>query len=1043
MPKIKMSFRRFAVWIMILAFWTYLPKRANADSNTANLSVSVSDSSGALIPGAHLALRNTDTNQEQQIDSGKTGSVTFTFLKAGHYALTVSKDGFADIVVDHIVLNVGDEKRLQLSLKIGNAAQTINVDGSGLSINTTDASVSTVVDRKFVENIPLNGRSFQDLISLTPGVVTQSPQSGSSIAYNGDFSVNGQRTESNYYTVDGVSGNNSAGNGYGQPQAGTSGALGGSTALGTTQSLISVDALQEFRVQSSSYSAEYGRSPGGQFSLATRSGTNQLHGSIFDYIRNNYFDANDWFNDHYGDALPALRQNDFGGTLGGPITIPHLYDGKSKSFFFVSYEGLRLAQPQAASIQYVPDTNLRQNAPAAIQSILNAYPIQNGLDYGNGLAQFIAPYSLPSQLDSTSIRLDHTVNPKTTLFFRAGYTPSTSSARSLSSLATTSMNAQSYTLGATSQVLPSITNQFRIGYTWGKSSVSQRLDNFGGATPIDLASTMGLGNAFSTTAVFQIYIPSVGDSLLQTANPVNRSKQWNVVDTVDISMGHHQLKFGVDYRRIDAPLTPQSPTADAVFESSRSVLNNAADILILEKINAAAPVFNEFSSFVQDEWQISQNLHLSGGIRWEINPPPTEAHGHDAYTALGSLSDPSSLQLAPEGTPLWKTTWYNFAPRLGLAWTAHHSVGWETVLRSGGGVFFDTDNQLATNGYAGIGFLASQFLFGASVPVSATELQFSPSAAAPYTSAPVYAFPSHLQLPYALEWNASLEQALGKSQAVTISYVASNGRRLLQQQNLSLSSVNSNFGTVIFVPNGVTSNYQALQVQFQRSISHGVQALGSYTWSHSLDYGSTDSAQPLTRGNSDFDVRNSLQAGLSWDLPGLRGNRILRAAGSDWGLDGRFIVRTSFPITLEGNYLTDPATGSQYYGNVNLVPNEPVYLYGSQYPGGRAINPSAFTTPSGSGAGDAPRNFVRGFGAEQINLAVRRTFPLHDRLSLQFRAETFNLLNHPNFGYVDPYFYDATFGEATKMLNQSLGTVASQYQQGGPRSMQFALKAVF
>jgi hypothetical protein len=169
-----------------------------ADSSTASLSVSLSDSSGALVPGAHLVLRNSDTNQEQESDSGPGGVATFSFLKPGRYTLTVSKDAFADVVVDHILLNLGDDKRLELSLRVRSNEQTVRVDGSGLTINTTDASVSTVIDRKFVENIPLNGRSFQDLIQMTPGVVTQSPQSQSSVSVNGDFSVNGQRTESNY-----------------------------------------------------------------------------------------------------------------------------------------------------------------------------------------------------------------------------------------------------------------------------------------------------------------------------------------------------------------------------------------------------------------------------------------------------------------------------------------------------------------------------------------------------------------------------------------------------------------------------------------------------------------------------------------------------------------------------------------------------------------------------------------------------------------------------------------------------------------------------
>jgi hypothetical protein len=372
MPKIEVPFRRSAVWAILAMLLTLPSSSAFADSSTASLSVSISDSSGAVVPGAHIVLRNAETNQEQQAASGITGSATFTFLKPGLYGLTVSKESFADVVVDHILLNVADDRRIRLSLKVGSASQTVNVDGTGLTINTTDASVSTVVDRKFVENMPLNGRSFQDLISMTPGVVTQSPQAAGGIQSKGDFSVNGQRTESNSYTVDGVSGNNGTGYPTGYGQAGSMGAIAASTALGTTQSLISVDALQEFRVMSSTYSAEYGRTPGGQFSLSTRSGTNAPHGTAFDYLRNDALDSNDWFNKHNGKAKTALRQNDFGSTFGGPVLLPHVYSGKYRTFFFASYEGLRLTQPTAATTQYVPSLSVRTGTVASLQPIFNA-----------------------------------------------------------------------------------------------------------------------------------------------------------------------------------------------------------------------------------------------------------------------------------------------------------------------------------------------------------------------------------------------------------------------------------------------------------------------------------------------------------------------------------------------------------------------------------------------------------------------------------------------------------------------------------------------
>src|SRR5437879_3531894 len=250
-------------------------------------------------------------------------------------------------------------------MQVGSVSQTVTVEGGAPMINTTGAAVGTVVDQTYIKNMPLNGRSFQDLILLTPGIVTQTSQTGglnnnAGIGSTGEFSVNGQRPESNNYMVDGVSANLGAARGTAMiVGAGASGSVPGATALGTTQALVSVDDLQEFRVESSTYSAEYGRNPGGQLAFTTKSGTNQWHGTAYDYLRNDYFDANDWFNNYFGQKEPPLRQNDFGGTLGGPIWIPGAYNGKDKTFFFFSYEGLRLLQPQPAFVAAVPDAALR------------------------------------------------------------------------------------------------------------------------------------------------------------------------------------------------------------------------------------------------------------------------------------------------------------------------------------------------------------------------------------------------------------------------------------------------------------------------------------------------------------------------------------------------------------------------------------------------------------------------------------------------------------------------------------------------------------
>jgi hypothetical protein len=281
---------------------------------------------------------------------------------------------------------------------------------------------------------------------------------------------------------------------------------------------------------------------------------------------------------------------------------------------------------------------------------------------------------------------------------------------------------------------------------------------------------------------------------------------------------------------------------------------------------------------------------------------------------------------------------------------------------------------------------------------------------------------------------------------------------LLEENELTVTPFNPNFGTLLFYRNGLTSDYNALQLQFQRRLSQGLQVLASYTWSHCLDYGSYNTALAYQRGNCDFDVRQNFSSAFSYDLPNVSQNQIVGVFLHHWGLDDRFTVRTGFPVNLtSGLHVVDPATGMQRVGGLDVVSGQPFYIYGSQCaavydngiscPGGRAINPDAFSEPAAGDLGDAPRNFLRGFGAWQMDLALRREFPIHERLKLQFRAEAFNVFNHPNFGVINATYCPAgpgcTFGQATATLAASLGILSPLYQQGGPRSMQLALKLSF
>ena len=530
--------------------------------------------------------------------------------------------------------------------------------------------------------------------------------------------------------------------------------------------------------------------------------------------------------------------------------------------------------------------------------------------------------------------------------------------------------------------------------------------------------------------------------------------QWNVVDNVNVSLGSHQLKAGIDYRRLAPSGILPAFNASYTFVSEGAVESNNA--LAFWNRNARThPLFKNVSAFVQDEWRLSQRLNLSLGLRWDVNPAPSAAGGLKAYTIQGT--GPDTWTLAPQGTPLWRTTWYNFAPRIGVAYIARNTPN-QTVIRGGAGLFFDTGQQLGA-----IAFENAPGFTSTATP--ALQFPGNPTATTPPIVNPpppgsryvqIQDPSPHLQLPYALQWSASIQQALGRAQTVGVFYVGSHSGRLLRLTEFR-SSTNPLSSLFRIAQNGLSSDYDSLQIQFQQRMSRGLTTLASYAWSHCLDYGSQNYAYGYQRGNCDVDIRSNVSAAFSYDIPNIGGNRFAKLVANHWGIDDRFIARTAFPVILDGVSLLQP-DGQIYHAGLNLVPGQPLYLYGpdcdsrlralgnlkpnQSCPAGRAINPLAFSSVS-TGFGNAPRNFARGFGVWQMNFAVRREFPIYEKLKIQFRAEAFNIFNHPNFGIVNPSFGQKTFGQATATLASSLAVLNPLYQMGGARSLQFALRLEF
>ncbi len=1089
---------------LLLTISLVFPCSFFGQSTNAGLTGVVDDPSKAVITGAQITAINTETGVKSSTTTNNSGVYVLPGLIPGTYRIEVDKQGFKGIIQPGLLLHVQDIVQLNFHMALGSMTETVTVEGNGLNINTTDASVSTVVDRQFAENIPLNGRSFQSLVELTPGVALTANNGRDT----GQFSVNGQRANANYWMVDGVSANIGI-NASGFAGSGMAGTLGSTSVLGGTNSLVSVDALQEFRIQTSTYAPEFGRTPGGQISIVTRSGTNQFHGTAFDYFRNDVLDANDWFNGFTNNPpLPKAeeRQNDFGGTFSGPII-------KGRTFFFFSYEGLRLRLPQT-TLTFVPDSNpldpySRQFAQPALLPYMNAYPLPNGPEVldanGNhqGVAQFNASYSNPATLDAYSLRVDHKLNDKLNLFGRYNYSPSKLSQRgyassALSSVSPAAITTQTATVGATWTISPTIANDFRFNYSKTDASASFGQDSFGGAVPLATLQFPSPFTAKNASLSFTVFTLGNNFSLNATPNARNQQRQFNILDSIALQKGSHSLKVGIDYRRLSPQLEGIAYGQSALFVDVPSAETGN---LFFDQVTSGLTttfLFRNLGVFAQDIWHIVPRLTMTYGLRWDVDFVPSSLSGPEIPAVTGfDLSNLSNLALLPQGTPPYKTNWGNFAPRIGLAYQVSQSQGWQTVVRGGFGVFYDLASSEIGNG------VGADYPFGSSVYVLGTAIGFtatfplSPANAAPAPIAPpntsnqqiLYAFDPKLKSPYTLQWNVALEQSLGKEQTVSASYVGAAGRRLIQTGNVL--TPNQNLYQAQLVTNAGTSDYDALQLQFQRRLSRGLQALASYAWSHSIDTASAGSLgsgsndlstfnSNVNRGPSSFDVRNAFSIALTYDVPAPKGNAFGKALLGGWSTENIIQARSAQPVNVYYGGFNGGLLSNGFYAGLrpDVVPGVPLYLYGSQYPGGKAFNNTLGAVAGGcpdgnpsigpfcsppldpnthlpSGQGNLPRNGLRGFGLAQWDFAVHREFPLHESLKLQFRAEMFDVLNRPNFGppvgdLGSPSAPNSQFGQSGHMLGASLaggnlgsGAFDPLYQLGGARSIQFGLKLSF
>lgn len=1004
---------------LLFSYSVVAPIQAEEYSHVSGI---ILDGSLASVPSAVITVVNEDTGIRRSALSEANGAYSVSSLQPGPYKITVRKPGFRTMIRFGVKLTETQPARVDFKLVIGSVQETITVEGTAPMFNTEDASVSTVVGREEADHLPIDGQGLLGLIGLTPGAVATPATRGEA----GQFTVDGQRPNTHYFTVDGASANSGV-SGGGVAAQSTGGALPGMTAFGSLDSLLTPDALQEMRVQTSTSSPQFGRMPGAQVSLTSRSGSNEFHGSLLYGFRNDAMDSNNWFANRNGDSRAPLHLNDFSAGLGGPLWRNH-------TFFFVSYEGMRLEQPFIWT-QPVPALAARLNSFAWANPLLSLFPVPNGPDLGGGLALWTGRTSRPSRFDGGAARIDQVFTSWLTGFARYSEAPS-STQFGTTPINTLDLGSRSVTAGLDVRLKPNLFIDLRFNYA---HSTAESVWNPAGetsATSCNLEPTIfqflhvhGICDylvRFSIAGVGQVVDGSEG---------VRTQTQFQFTPVANWNIRAHSIRFGADYRRL-APARTDATGGLYAFADSVQALETSSDfwtscgtqqLPCATSPQFASAVLHEASLFIQDTWRIAGRITATYGLRWEYSPAPTPGDGTTA-----SFFDTVTQAQADLHQPLWQTTYANFAPRAGIAIQPTNDS--KTVIRAGGGVYYDSSLSLAGDLVSG-GPLSVAAFSTQRNGISTTRLHFG--------------FAPQFRLPLVKEWNVSVEHAFGGHDALSIGYVGSSGKDLIRRE-VSGGILTNN--ELALSTNDGLSIYHAIEVQYRRRLSHGLEALVSYAWSHSIDNSSSDSAlyrfdnvQSINqdRASSDFDVRHSVSGEFTYLLPHSRA-RLLR----DWELNGIFRARSGFPI----NVLASDQFQGISYGNAfrpDRVGGMPLWISDANAPGGRSINPAAFQALGFATQGNLGRNALTGFGMSQLDLALQRDFVFVRERSLQLRVEAYNAVNHPNFADPISFLSSPLFGESPSMLNLMLGTgspgsgLAPIFQAGGARSLRMVLRFRF
>jgi Carboxypeptidase regulatory-like domain/TonB-dependent Receptor Plug Domain len=1031
---------------------------APAPAQTVDTAIigTITDSSGAAIPGATVVVSSSATGIKKQAVTGSGGEYTINYLTPGNFDVTVSANGFRSAEQTNIVLQINQQARVNLVMGVAGQEQTIQVQGTQPLLQTEDASLGVVVGADSAANLPLNGRKFNDLAILTPGVTVYNPDNHSSSTDGSAISAYGSQVTWAQVNVDGV------------------------TMVNNRHAYInvypSVDAIQEFKVLTGNAEAEYGGGAGTVTNIQLKTGTNTLHGDVFEFFRNTAMDARNFF---LVAPVPkqVLKQNQFGGTVGGPII-------KDRTFFFFSYEGLRSVE-QSASLANVLSPAEENGDFSALLPSTQLFSPYTGLPYPNNqipvdpVAQNIAQKYIPlpntnqnglnyagvtsgnESVNQYLVRLDHKINDNNQLAFHFLYAFRNFPSSDLNPNFTYKGTYPIYNVGLqyVHTFNAAMVNELRLGTDL--EHVKQ-LSTLAGTN--FTAASIGINGFVQPNgqpwpppdAGFPVFSSSdlidIGDGT--AASNLDASGTYQFVDNFTWTKGKHTLIFGADIRHNqDNATTDNTPYGQLNFNGSETgydgadlILGVPSSVITPEGVPLTAARQWRDAWYFQDNWKATPKLTLNLGLRYDLWVPPHD--NLDTSRTLNFGTSPPTVVDLPN--PIWKVTHKDFAPRLGVAYLLPHQF----VVRAGYGITFfggqfDNINILQLNPPTDPSFTLTNGYTPANPPTATLQNPVSPSLAA--ANANVASLPMNDQHPdlYLQTYNLTVSKQFW-SNVIDISYVGVKGNHQdTSDENFNTGppqpasgNVNANrpyptFGTIRLIDfTGGASSYNGLNIHFEHRFTHQLEFTGSYSWSHLLDNQGTD----INNGSSETqipaskewasgltDQRNYLTIAFVWELPKFAGgNAAMRAVVNGWGINSIYQYISGSPL-----WVTQSVDGENN-GNQNqrpdLVPGQPLHL--AHRTNAEFFNTARFTEAIAH-YGSAPRNAVTGVKNDPLTLAVKRVFPLpFEGQHLDFRFEAFNALNHPQFAAPGVVQGSSTFGVIT-------GTHTDN------RDLQLALKYVF